>query len=107
MTNTGTVAVSVGRAVLAPGTGLAPHLVTGHELTLVESGTLALQIDSGQAWARQPNRRATTVARTTEVAAGMGLTVQAGAVASYRNDASMPLALLLVIVYVTAPAEGP
>ncbi len=106
-TTAGTVAVSVGRAFLAPGMGLAPHPVSGYELTLVERGTLTLQVDGDRPSVRQPNGRATTIARTSEVAAGLGLTVPAGAVASYRNDASMPLALLLVNVYVTAPAQGP
>ena len=102
----GTVAVSVGRAVLAPGTGLAPHPVTGRELTLVERGTLTLHVDGGWPWARQPNGRATTIAGTTEVEAGLGLAVPAGAVASYRNDASTPLALFIVNVHIAKRSEG-
>jgi mannose-6-phosphate isomerase-like protein (cupin superfamily) len=106
-TTAGTVAVSVGRALLAPGTGLAPHPVSGYELTLVESGTLTLQVDGVRPWARQPNGRATTLERAAHVAAGMGLAVQAGAVASYRNDASTPLALFVVNVHVATPTTGP
>ena len=104
--NAGTVAVSIGRAVLAPGTGLAPHPVTGRALTLVERGTLTLHVDGGSPWARQPNGRATTIAGTTEVEAGLGIAVPAGAVASYRNDGSTPLALFVVNVHIAKPAEG-
>jgi hypothetical protein len=104
-TAAGPVAVSVGRALLAPGTGLAPHPVTGQELTLVERGTLTLHVDGDRPWARQPNGRATAIAPATEVEAGMGLTIPTPAVTSYRNDATTPLSLLIVDVHVAAPAE--
>jgi mannose-6-phosphate isomerase-like protein (cupin superfamily) len=75
-------------------------------LTLVERGTLTLQIDGDRPSVRQPNGRATTIAPTEDVEAGMGLAVPAGAVASYRNDASTPLALFVVNVHLAAPTSG-
>src|SRR5262249_57529103 len=48
----GRATVTIGRIALASGTALARHRVANAEFAIVESGSVALTIEGGQAWER-------------------------------------------------------
>ncbi len=98
----GQVHVAIGRAVLSPGAGLATHVVDGHELMLVESGSVALTVGGGTAWTRQPNQTATAVDGAGTLQPDTGLSVPAGATVSYRNDGRDAVSLLFVTIVPTS-----
>jgi hypothetical protein len=90
--------VSIGRAVLSPGTGLASHIVGALELVFVESGSLALTVGGRTAWTRQLNQTATAVDIAATLGAGTGFSVPAGATVDYRNDGGDAVSLILVTI---------
>jgi hypothetical protein len=89
--------VAIGRAVLAPGSGLPAHRVGVAELMAVEAGTLVLDADEG-AWITEgPGREARHV-ESGAVPAGGGARADAGTVVEERAGGDAPLVIVAVVL---------
>ena len=92
----GSATVSIGRAVLAPGTGFPPHWVEVEELGVVESGTLVVTDSADGVWVKSGPEASNERAGTAPIPSGSGVLADAGAVVSYLAASDTPLAVVLV-----------
>jgi hypothetical protein len=94
----GSATVSIGRAVLAPGTGFPPHLVGVEELGEVESGALAVTAAVGGVWVKSGPGASNERAGTAPISSGSGVLAEAGAVVGYLAASDTPLTIVLVTI---------
>jgi hypothetical protein len=94
----GVATISIGRATLPVGGGVASHPVAGVELLTVESGEVALAASDDAAWVLQGPNGQSVLVESALLTAGEGVLVRQCRTARYRSVADEPLDLLLVTI---------
>lgn len=100
----GQARVTVGRAMLATGATIAPHIVAVSEAAVVEAGTLE-QIGDAGAWVTEPGSALPRRAVGQPLPEGRGIVASPGAAVGYRSAGTTPLAILVVAIDPVSP-EG-
>ncbi len=99
--NRGRLSIELARVTLAPGARLAPHPVTGLEIVVVESGTVAASVTKRavSAWVRDPRGHSVFADSWAQTYGG----VQPGGreaapTPAYANETAQAVTLLLLTV---------
>ncbi len=100
ITGSGPHSVAIGRVTLEPGAAFAPHRTTGAELLVVDTGTLTVTLtgEASRAWIQSPGQGMTSADGLEQLAPDAGISISPGATASYGNDGTSALSLLVVTI---------
>jgi predicted ester cyclase/quercetin dioxygenase-like cupin family protein len=90
--------LAIGRIALAPGAATAKHKIANAEFAFVEAGSLALTVEDGAAWVGPGSGYSTRAATTAPLAAGAGITFDAGTMVSFAPAGNEPLIVLVVSI---------